>query len=75
MGIVNRDAIGTIMAQSDTDDETSDHLINISCQTMIKIEATLSETENRVSTLSLLTREDFEPYRGLIIQHLEAMLS
>lgn len=63
------------MAQSATDDENSEHLIDISRRTMIEIEATLSETENIVSTLSLLTREDFEPYRGLIIRHLEEILS
>ena len=63
------------MEQIAMDDDDYDLLIDIHRQTMIEIEATLSGMENIVSTLPLLTIEDLEPHRGLIIQHLEEMLS
>jgi hypothetical protein len=42
---------------------------------MIEIEGSLSELKKTVSAWPLLTIEGLEPYQGLIVQHLEEMLS
>ena len=57
------------------DNENPDHLINMCHQSMIEIEGSLSELKETVFTWLLLTSEGLKPYQGLIVEHLEEMLS
>jgi hypothetical protein len=57
------------------ENENFDHLVNMRRQSMIEVETSLCELKTTVSAWPLLSSEGLEPQRGLMVEHLEDMLT
>jgi len=57
------------------EDETFDHLVNMCHQSMIKVKTSLSKLKTTVSTWPSFSGEGLEPQCGLMVEHLDDMLS
>jgi hypothetical protein len=57
------------------ENENLDHLVNMRRQSMIEVETSLCELKTTVSAWPLLSSEGLEPQRGLMVEHLEDMLT
>lgn len=57
------------------DNDQLNHLVDMRRRSMIEVEKSLSELKQTVSAWPALTGDDLEPERGLMVEHLDDMLS
>jgi hypothetical protein len=57
------------------DDDQLNHLVDMRCRSMIEVENSLLKLKETVSAWPAFPGDNLEPERGLMVEHLEDMLS